>query len=191
MALTILTGIIGAVSRSEIDTRKLNARPWPSFLCNESYSHDHACQIAGTLLGGVGAWPLAVGAQDARKPAVPIVGLLGPESPARSNANSFREGLQELSYVVGQNIHIEYRWGNGAFDRLSDFAAGLVASDVDVIVANLTQATLVEKKATAKIPIVMVGVADLVGIGVIASEAGPRAWSQYCEGQALPPPDAV
>jgi len=40
---------------------------------------------------------------------------------------------------------------------------------VDVIVAFVTPASLAAKRATATIPIVMVGTADPVGIGVIAS----------------------
>src|SRR6516164_5128405 len=49
----------------------------------------------------------------------------------------------------------------------------LVAMKVDVLVTYVTQASLVAKKATATIPIVMVGVADPVGVGLIASLAHP------------------
>jgi putative ABC transport system substrate-binding protein len=123
------------------------------------------------LVGSATAWPLA--AQTARKRTVPLVGHLSPGSHIPLSSDAFREGLQDLGYIVGQNIQIEYRWGNGAFDRLSDFAAELVTLDVDVIVAVVTQAALAAKKATSKIPIVMVGVADPVGIGLIASLSHP------------------
>ena len=42
-----------------------------------------------------------------------------------------------------------------------------------MIVAYVTQASLAAKKATTSIPIVMVGVADPVGAGLIASLAQP------------------
>ena len=124
------------------------------------------------LLGGVAGWSIAARAQTARNRAVPVVGVLGPEAPS-SRTDAFREGLQDLGYVVGQNVELEYRWGHGAFHRLSDFAAELVALDVDVIVASLTQAALVAKRATSRIPIVMVGVGDPIGTGLITSLSRP------------------
>src|SRR5215475_8820387 len=127
--------------------------------------------IAG--LGGTIAWPHAARAQTARKRTVPLVGHLAPGSQTPLSDKAFREGLQDLGYVVGQNIEIEYRWGNGAFHRLPGFAAELVSLDVDVIVAILTQAALAAKEATSRIPIVMVGVADPVGTGLIASLSHP------------------
>jgi putative ABC transport system substrate-binding protein len=127
---------------------------------------------AGTSLALL---PLEAAAQITRKRAVPLVGHLSPGSHTPLSGDVFREGLRSLGYIVGQNIEIEYRWGNGAFHRLSDFAAELVALDVDVIVAIVTQAALAAKKATSRIPIVMVGVADPVGTGLIASLAYPGA----------------
>jgi len=123
------------------------------------------------LIGCATAWPLA--AQTARKREVPVVGVLSPASPNSVSTDVFRDGMQELGYVDGQNIRIEYRMVNGAFDRLRDFAAELVALDVDVILAYLTQAALEAKKATSTVPIVMAGVADPVGMGLIGSLADP------------------
>jgi len=44
---------------------------------------------------------------------------------------------------------------------------------VDVLVTYVTQASLEAKKATSSIPIVMVGVGDPVGVGLIDSLAHP------------------
>jgi putative ABC transport system substrate-binding protein len=54
-----------------------------------------------------------------------------------------------------------------------DLAAELVKLRVDVIVAMVTQASLAAKNATRTIPIVMVGVADPVGAGLVPSLARP------------------
>jgi putative tryptophan/tyrosine transport system substrate-binding protein len=69
-----------------------------------------------TLLGGAAAaWPLAARAQQADR--VRRIGALmylaadDPESPARVAA--FARGLQELGWIEGRNIQIEYRWGGG------------------------------------------------------------------------------
>ena len=59
------------------------------------------------------------------------------------------------------------------FDRLAGLAADLIRLQVDVIVAFVTQATEVAKNQTNKIPIVMVGVADPVGAGLVTSLAHP------------------
>jgi putative tryptophan/tyrosine transport system substrate-binding protein len=119
--------------------------------------------IAASVLS---MWPLAGVAQ------VPRIGLL---SPADTDwfVDGFREGLRELGYIEGRNIRFEYRPAHGRFDLLAGLAAELVALDVDVIVAGVTQASLAAKGATRTIPIVMVGVADPVGVGLVASLSRP------------------
>ena len=68
---------------------------------------------------------------------------------------------------------IEYLWAEGRFDRLPDLAAELVRLKVDIIVAAPTPAAAAAKNATETIPIVMIGVGDPAGIGLIASLARP------------------
>jgi putative ABC transport system substrate-binding protein len=124
-----------------------------------------------TLVGGAAAaWPLAARAQ---RPAMPVVGFLSPHASSVAYAGGLPKGLQELGYAEGRNIRIEYRWAQGRFELLPELAAELVRLDVDVIVASLTEASLVAKKATTTTPIVMAGVADPVAVGLIASLARP------------------
>src|SRR5438132_355376 len=126
-----------------------------------------------TMLGTAAALPLAVHAQQTAR--VRRVGWLSPGS-GTSDENflaSFRDGLRELGWVVGQNIAIEPRWAEGRFERLPDLAADLVRLKVDVIVAAVTQASLAAKHATGTIPIVMVGVGDPLGSGLVDSLARP------------------
>ena len=65
------------------------------------------------------------------------------------------------------------RFADGQFDRLAALAAELVALNVDIIVAVVTQASVVAKEATATIPIVMVAVSDPLGSGLVPSLARP------------------
>jgi len=63
----------------------------------------------------------------------------------------FRQALRDLGYVEGQNIAYEYRYGEGAPDRLATVAAELVRRPVDLIATYGTQATYAAKEATATI----------------------------------------
>jgi len=83
------------------------------------------------------------------------------------------QGLGEVGYAEGQNLVVETRYAEGRFERLPELAAELVRARCDVIVAAVTQASLAARDATATIPIVMIGVADPVAAGLVASLARP------------------
>jgi len=125
--------------------------------------------IAGSAAA---AWPLAAHAQ---RPAKPVIGFLGPASPSTfaSRIEAFRLGLRDFGYVEGTNITVEYRWAEGRYERLPELAAGLVRSNVDLIVTHGTPGSLAAKRATTTIPIVMGNIGDPVATGVVASIARP------------------
>jgi putative ABC transport system substrate-binding protein len=87
--------------------------------------------------------------------------------------DGFRKGLQELGYVEGKNIVIEYRYAEGKPDRLPEFAAELVRLKVNVIVTAGASGTGPAKETTTTIPIVMAQDGDPVATGVVASLARP------------------
>ena len=106
----------------------------------------------------------------AQQPAkIPRIGIID-DAPMWQ---TFRQALRELGYVEGQNISYEYRYGEGAPDRLATVAAELVRRPVDLIATYGTPATYAAKEATATIPIVMIGVGDPVRAGLVASLARP------------------
>ena len=124
-----------------------------------------------TLLGGAAAlWALAVRAQQ---PKVWRIGFLAPVPPTPVMLSAFRDGLRGRGYVEGQNLSIDVRWPQGSFDQDPSVVTELVNSNVDVIVAWATPATIAARRATSTIPIVMVGPGDPVGSGFIASLARP------------------
>lgn len=110
----------------------------------------------------------------AQKPTVPVVGFLNGSSEAgyAPMVTAFRDGLKELGFVDGQNVHIEFRWADGHYDKLKEMAIDFVSRPVAVIVAN-TPANLVAKSVTARIPIVFTTSSDPVGIGLVDSMSRP------------------
>ena len=117
-------------------------------------------------------WSLHLGAQQK---ATPMIGWLGISTPGPSAPSlaAFRHGLNEIGYVEGQNVAIEYRWAEGRYDRLPALAADLVDCRVDVLVASSGDpAAYAAKNATSTIPIVFTS-GDAVGYGFVASLARP------------------
>jgi putative ABC transport system substrate-binding protein len=105
----------------------------------------------------------------------PRIGFLGggSASVAKMPVDALRVGLGALGYVQGRNIAIEYRWGEGNSGRLAALATELVASHMQLIIAWTTPASLAVKRLTSTLPIVMVGVGDPVGTGLVTSLARP------------------
>ena len=129
-----------------------------------------------SILVAVVLLALGVTAEAQQPTKVPRIGYLSSFDAARDSARAeaIRLALRERGYIEGQNIAIEYRYGEGNRDRYPELAAELVRVKVDVIVAagGTVQAA---KNATKTIPIVMTGAGllDPVAAGLVESLARP------------------
>ena len=126
-----------------------------------------------TLGAGLLTAPLAAQGQLPGK--LYRIGMLERTSTAMNadNVDGFRQGLRELGYVEGRSFAIEYRSADGRDKRFPELAAELVGQKVDLILTRGTPAALAVKNATGTIPVVIIGVGDPVGQGVVASLAHP------------------
>jgi putative tryptophan/tyrosine transport system substrate-binding protein len=110
-----------------------------------------------TLVGGAAAaWPLAARAQQ---PTTPVVGWLSSRNSETDALvlPAFRQGLNAQGYIEGRNVTVEYRWADGQYDRVPEFAVDLVRRSVALIVAVGSAGTLETRVAQAvgtTIPIV-------------------------------------
>jgi len=125
------------------------------------------------IVGSAAAWPLMARAQQARK--LPTIGFLGAATPAvwAPWTAAFENRLDELGWMKGRTIAIEYRWAEGRSERFTEIAAEFVRFNVDAIVTAGTESTIAVKQATSEVPIVFALATDPVAAGLVASLARP------------------
>ena len=124
---------------------------------------------------GAGALVTSVPSFAQQPPRVWRIGYLSPRVRMDSlpYERAFLHGMSELGYVEGKNVVVEWRFADGAYERLPYLAAELVRLDVDVIVAPSSSAIRAAQQATTTTPIVFISTGDPVGSGFVASLARP------------------
>jgi putative ABC transport system substrate-binding protein len=120
------------------------------------------------LLGGAAAWSFSARAQQA---VVPVIGYLsiGTSESDATRLIGLRQGLNEIGYVEGRDVAIDYRWAENQPKRLPMLAAHLVQAQVSAIITPGLTPTLAAKAATTTVPILFAVGADPVQVGLVAS----------------------
>ena len=124
------------------------------------------------LLGGAATWPLAAWAQQAER-ARRIGAILGSTGTGRPDIAAFQQALQQLGWIDGRNVRIDYRFGLGNAADIRRHTAELVALAPDAILAPGTSTVEPLLQASRAVPIVFVNVADPVGAGFVNSLSRP------------------
>jgi putative ABC transport system substrate-binding protein len=125
------------------------------------------------LLSAAAASAILLASQAVGQEAVRRVGVLTGADLSADSTKAWAEGLRERGYVVGRNLHVEYRFTEGRAERIPALAAELIALRPEVIVAASPAPAVAIKAAAPIIPLVFVAVADPVGLGLVASLARP------------------
>jgi putative ABC transport system substrate-binding protein len=120
---------------------------------------------------GAAAWPLAALAQQPDK--LPTIGILGTTPSAWKDwVQAFVQRLNELGWIEGRTVAIDYRWTEGRTERYREIAAEFVRLKVNVIV-TAGSGTPATKQMTSSIPIVFAIGNDPVGSGLVTSLSRP------------------
>ncbi len=125
----------------------------------------------GALLVASLAAPFNAEAQRTER--VHRIGFVSPVSPGQRN-EAFVQGLRELGYVEGRNVHIEMRFADGRPDRLPGLVEEMIRLRVDVLVVGATIGARAAKNATTTIPIVFAASSDPVAGGIVTNLARPE-----------------
>ncbi len=112
-------------------------------------------------------------AQQPQEKKVYRVAFLRAGQPPKTWVEAFQLGLRERGYVDGQNVVVDFRFTDGSVDQLPRLVEEVVRSKVDVIVASAAPPAMAAKTVTTSVPIVFVGVADPVELGLVRSLARP------------------
>ena len=121
---------------------------------------------------GLACWPAALRAQTIDKPwRIAFLGAGAAPLPGQfSSFDAIKAGLRERGFSA---LHTQAWFGDGRIDALPALAQQVLAWQPDLIVTNLTPATMAAHRATRSIPIVMAGSGDPVATGLVQSLARP------------------
>jgi putative ABC transport system substrate-binding protein len=129
-----------------------------------------------TLLGSAAAlWPLTAHAQQPERSArIGVLMGIGENDPeAGPRVEALEQGFQELGWIKGRNLRLDYRWTAGDPDRARSLAKEIVELKPDLIVVHSTPAVKALRELTTTIPMVFALIADPIGSGFVQNLSHP------------------
>ena len=125
-----------------------------------------------TFIGAIGS-AIASSASLRAQPRVRRIGFLMVEALGSDQRDDIGAALRERGWRENDNLAIDSRSADGDPARLAALADDLVRGNVEIIVGMGTVASAAAKRATTRIPIVIYGSGDPVGVGLVESLARP------------------
>jgi putative tryptophan/tyrosine transport system substrate-binding protein len=111
--------------------------------------------------------------QATRERVVGVLMGIADDLETQARANAIEQGLAKKGWLVGQNLHMEYRYAAGDLERMLSLSKEIVGLHPDVIIGHSTPVVAALHQTTLTIPIVFVAVGDPIGSGFVASMARP------------------
>ena len=132
------------------------------------------------VASGLVSAPLAAEAQP--RPVNARIGVFFSGSPQTAFewtwGRSFVSALGLLGWTEGQNLLLEWRYSEDRDDKRRAIVEEFLQLKVDVIVVQSTPESLMAKRMTTTVPMVMVLIGDPVGAGLVTSLAKPAETSR-------------
>jgi putative tryptophan/tyrosine transport system substrate-binding protein len=130
------------------------------------------------LIGGAATWPLTARAQPQAARRIGVISAIPESDPEeKPRRMAFQQGLEQLGWATGRNLHIDFRWNNRGDVTVSEemlaLAKEMVALEPEVILVQSNPGVAAIRQVTSTIPIVFVSVADPVESGFVESLARP------------------
>src|SRR5262249_13294220 len=118
-------------------------------------------------------WPLAARAQERVPRLGALIAYTEDNAEAQRWVAAFRDGLQQLGWVEGRNLRIDFRWGGNEVNMLQKSAKEIVAANPNRIFSSGSPTTRMLKQQPGTSPVVFGNLVDPVGQGFVASLARP------------------
>ena len=112
------------------------------------------------------------GSKDDKVLKIGIIQLVKHDALDRTY-QGFVDELEELGYVDGENVEIDYQVASGEQANCLSIAEGMVNDGKDLIFAIATPAAQAAASKTTEIPILVSAVTDPAGSGLVASNDEP------------------
>jgi putative ABC transport system substrate-binding protein len=132
-----------------------------------------------SLLGGAAApvilWPMAARAQrlGGERRIGALIPYMEADIESRKRITAFQQGLEQLGWIVGRNVRIDYRWDISDNEKARAAAADLLNLSPDLLLASAVPALQAAQQATGTVPIVFTGISEPIALGAVASLAKP------------------
>lgn len=118
------------------------------------------------------AVPFAAVAKEPSR--IAVLGSSSEETAMSVNQMAWlRKGLYAVGLVEGKDFIFDARWANGEYKQFPALAADVIARQPSAIVVSTIAAAEAARELSKTIPIVMTGLNDPVGVGLVSSLARP------------------
>jgi putative ABC transport system substrate-binding protein len=102
-----------------------------------------------------------------------LMGIAERDADAAARISAFHQVLEKRGWILGRNLHIDYRWSGGDFEGTRAAATAIAGLAPEVILADGTAALRAVRQPAGTTSIVFTVVSEPVAAGFVRSLANP------------------